>query len=340
MAAPPIDPIRLTRELMDIDSTTGREGEAGEYLLHTLAALGYQAKPIPVPGQPARFNVYAHSAGQTPDIVLSTHMDTVPPYITGSEDDDYLYGRGSCDAKGIIAAQVAAAQQLRTGGAKVGLLYTVGEERDSIGARTANAFAPGCRILINGEPTDNRMALASKGTLHLTLRASGKMAHSAYPELGDSAIHKLIHVLEDVLRVPLPSLEDIGPCTLNVGLIEGGHAPNVISDTACAKLLVRLVGPSGPIIEAVRAAIAGRAEMEIEKETPFIRLATLPGMPTMVASFGTDIPSLPDWGTPALFGPGSIHVAHTPHERLSKKEQSESIGHYVRIAERLLAQAQ
>jgi acetylornithine deacetylase len=323
---------------MDIESTSGDEAACGHFLLNFLREEGYSVEPIhvPVTEGPERFNVYASIPGVQPDLVLSTHMDTVPPYIGSSEDEHFIYGRGSCDAKGIIASQIAAAEKLRAAGEKIALLYTVGEERDSAGAKAANNFPKGSRFLINGEPTDNRIAVASKGTLRITLTASGKMAHSAYPELGDSAIHKLVAALDDVLKLPLPIEQEAGPCTLNVGCIEGGYAPNVIADRAEAKILVRLVGPGAPVLAAIRQAVAGRAALDVEPENPFIRFKPYPGMPTMVASFATDIPSLPAWGEPLLFGPGSIHVAHTPHEKLAKQEMYEAIEHYVAIAKHLL----
>ncbi len=323
---------------MDIESTSGLEAETGHFLLRFLRGQGYEAEPIHVPVKegPERFNVYAAMPGVTPDLVLSTHMDTVPPYISSSEDEDFIYGRGSCDAKGIIASQIAAAEKLAAAGEKIGLLYTVGEERDSVGAKTANKFPKGSRFLINGEPTDNRIAVASKGTLRITLRAKGKMAHSAYPELGDSAIHKLVAALDEVLKLPLPVEQEAGPCTLNVGVIQGGYASNVIADNAEAKVLVRLVGPGAPVLKMIENAVAGRAEIHCEPENPYIRFRPYPGMPTMVASFATDIPSLPAWGEPLLFGPGSIHVAHTPHEKLAKREMYEAIDHYVAIAHNLL----
>jgi acetylornithine deacetylase len=333
-----IDPVKLTLQLMAIDSTSGREAEAGHFLLRTLREAGFRAEPIHVQATegPERFNVYAANTAGAPDVVLSTHMDTVPPYIAGSEDDDFLYGRGSCDAKGIIASQIAAAQLLAASGEKVGLLFTVGEELDSAGAKAANLQPKGNKFLINGEPTDNRVAIASKGTLRLTLRAKGKMAHSAYPELGDSAVHKLVGALHDVLKLPLPVDPEVGACTLNIGVIQGGHAPNVIADEASARVLVRLIGPGAEVLDAIKRAVGNRAEVETEKENPFIRLTAFPGMPTMVAAFATDVPSLSAWGKPLLFGPGSIHVAHTPHERLAKKEMHEAIGHYVAIAKGLL----
>jgi acetylornithine deacetylase len=333
-----IDPVQLTRQLMDIDSTSGREAEAGHFLLTVLRDAGFHAERIDVPVSdgPERFNVYACMPGAGPDIVLSTHMDTVPPFIPGSEDDDFLYGRGSCDAKGIIASQIAAAEILRASGEKVGLLFTVGEELDSAGAKEANKFPKGNRFLINGEPTDNRVAIASKGTLRLIVRSTGKMAHSAYPELGDSAVHKLVAALDDILKLPLPVAADVGACTLNIGTIYGGHAPNVIADSAEARVLVRLTGPGAEILQAIKNTVGDRAEVLAERENPFIRFTPFAGMPTMVAAFATDVPSLPAWGEPLLFGPGSIHVAHTPRERLAKKEMHEAIHQYVAIAKGLL----
>ena len=239
-----------------------------------------------------------------------------PPFIPSSEDDLYLYGRGTCDAKGIIAAQVAAAERLREAGVKAGLLFVVGEERDSAGAKTANLHPKGSRFLINGEPTDNRLALASKGVLRVEVKAKGIMAHSAYPELGDSAVHKLVQVLDRLRTLSLPSVEGVGPSTLNIGVIEGGRAPNVIADAASAQVLIRLVGPSDATRKALEEAAAGLAEMEYVLEIRFVRMRKIEGLDTMVAAFTTDIPALDQWGEPLLLGPGSIHVAHTPFRRL------------------------
>jgi len=309
-----IDPIRFTRDLCEIESTTYNEGAVGDFLADYLARRGWAVEKTPVP-QPsesptggARWNVYAGTAGQTPDLVFSTHMDTVPPYIPFTEDGDFLYGRGVCDAKGIIAAQVAAAEALRAAGFQIGLLFVSGEERDSAGAGVANLVPKGSRFLIDGEPTDNRLALASKGALRASFKATGKMAHSAYPELGESAVHKLIEVLAKVLALPMPELEGIGPSTLNIGQINGGHAPNVVADKAEAQVLVRLVGPSAPVKAMLQRAAAGLAEVEFTLDVPFVRLRAVEGLPTMVAKFSTDIPQLTNWGEPLLLGPGSIHV--------------------------------
>ena len=337
-----LDPVQLTRTLVDIESITYNEGAVGAWLEQYLIDLGLAVERMPVPQPPEsphtgeRFNLYAAPAGATPEAVFSTHMDTVPPYIASSEDAEFIYGRGSCDAKGIIAAQIGAAVRLLDAGAKVGLLFVVGEERDSAGARLANEQPRGSRFLINGEPTENRLALASKGALRATIRAAGKMAHSAYPELGDSAINKLVHALEQVLALELPFVDDIGPGTLNIGTIHGGHAPNVIADTAEAHLLIRLVGPSDEVRAAIEAAIAGLATVDFTLEIPFIRMRKIEGLETMVAAFTTDIPALTNWGEPVLLGPGSIHVAHTPFERLAKRELFAAIDLYTEVALRLL----
>ncbi len=337
-----IDPIALTRNLVDIESTTYHEGLAGAFLHEFLAGQRYAVERMavaqpdqastPGAGNGERFNVYAALPGVTPDVVLSTHMDTVPPFFGCTEDDEFLYGRGTCDAKGIIAAQVAAADRLRDAGVKVGLLFVVGEERDSAGAQVANLHPKGSRFLINGEPTDNRLALASKGALRVEIRAKGRMAHSAYPELGESAIDKLVAALNDVLAMPLPVEPEIGPSTLNIGLIQGGRAPNVIADKAEAHLLIRLVGPADATKQAIVDLVGDRADVAFSLELPFVRMRKVGNLPTMVAKFTTDIPSLTAWGEPFLLGPGSIHVAHTPNEKISKKELLEAVDLYYDLA--------
>jgi acetylornithine deacetylase len=259
----------------------------------------------------------------------------VPPFYPSSEDDLFLYGRGTCDAKGIIAAQLAAGERLREAGVKAGLLFVVGEERDSAGAKEANLHPKGSRFLINGEPTDNRLALASKGVLRVEVRARGVMAHSAYPELGDSAVHKLVQVLDRLRTLSLPSVEGVGPSTLNIGVIEGGRAPNVIADAASAQVLIRLVGPSDETRKALEQAAAGLAELEYVLEIPFVRMRKIEGLETMVAAFTTDIPALDQWGEPLLLGPGSIHVAHTPFEKIAKRELLEAVDLYFEVAQRL-----
>jgi acetylornithine deacetylase len=339
----PLDPIRFTRELCEIESTTYHEGAVGDFLADFLAQRGWAVEKTPVeqPSETAdggpRWNVYAGVAGETPELVFSTHMDTVPPYIPFSEDADFLYGRGVCDAKGILAAQVAAAEALRAAGYKIGLLFVSGEERDSAGAKVANAKPKGSRFFINGEPTDNRLALASKGALRAAFKCKGKLAHSAYPELGESAIHKLVEVLGKVLAMPLPELEGIGPSTLNIGQIQGGYAPNVVADKAEAQVLVRTVTDSAQVRAQLTEVAGDLAEVEFTLDTPFVRMRAIEGLPTMVAKFSTDIPALSNWGEPLLLGPGSIHVAHTPQEKIAKKELLEAVDLYIKVGKQLLA---
>ena len=330
-----MDVVAFTRQLVDIESTTGNEGEVADFVYRELGRLGYCASKMQVEGD--RCNVLATSPQQAgPEVVFSTHMDTVPPFIPSSEDDTKIYGRGSCDAKGIIAAQVAAAERLRREGIYVGLLFVVGEEKDSLGAKVANQQSPGCKFLVNGEPTENKTASASKGTLRVEINAKGRMAHSAYPELGESAIDKLLEALNRLKAIKLPSVEGIGPCTVNIGVIEGGRAPNVIPDKARAQLLYRLVGPSDKLREEIVRTMAGLATAEFVLEIPFTRLRTLDGLPTMVAAFTTDIPWLGNWGESLLVGPGSIHVAHTEGEYIEKKELQDAVELYCLIAKRLL----
>ncbi len=330
-----MDPIRLTRLLVDIESITGNEAAVGAALYDELGRLDYCVHKIPVAH--ARFNVLATLGEKPPELVFSTHIDTVPPFIPSSEDSENIYGRGSCDAKGIAAAQVAACERLRKEGAAVGMLFLVGEERDSLGAKIANESPLGSRFLINGEPTENKMAVASKGALRVEVVAHGKMAHSAYPELGESAIEKLLQALDLLRRMDLPHNPEVGPCTMNIGVIEGGRAPNVIPDHARAQLLYRLVGPSDSLRRQIQEKIAGLAQADFVLEIPFQKLRTVPGIDTMVAAFTTDIPALGKWGEPVLLGPGSIHVAHTEREYISKKQLLQAVDLYCSVAKQLLA---
>ncbi len=329
-----MDPIRLTRTLVDIESTSGKEAEVGAALYDELSRLGYCVHKMPVAHE--RFNVFATVEDQPPEIVFSTHMDTVPPFIPSSEDSANIYGRGACDAKGIIAAQISACERLRKEGAPVGMLFVVGEERDSLGAKVANDSPQGSRFLINGEPTENKIAIASKGALRAEVTARGRMAHSAYPALGESAIEKLLDALTRLRNMTLPNNPEVGPSTMNIGVIEGGRAPNVIADFARAHLLYRLVGPSETLRRQIVEQTAGLADVEFVLEIPFMKLRTVPGIETMVAAFTTDIPALSRWGQPVLLGPGSIHVAHTEHECISKRQLLEAVDLYCLLARQLL----
>jgi acetylornithine deacetylase len=325
----------LTHALVDIDSTTGREDEAGRWLAGHLRGLGFSVTEQPVDG--TRFNIIATAgSGAAPAVVLSTHFDCVPPFFPSRVEGDRLYGRGACDAKGILAAQVAAADRLRREGeTRVGLLFVVGEERGSDGARAANAAANGCRFLVDGEPTDNRLGLATRGILRVKLRASGRAAHSSYPELGESAIDKLLDALIALRAIELPADDALGRTHYTIGLISGGVAPNVVSPSAEAEVMFRTVGDAG----AVRAAIASledRVAIEKVLDVPPARMATVPGFEAAVFPYTTDIPFLAGWGEPLLFGPGSVHLAHTAEEHVSIRELHAAADHYVTIARELL----
>lgn len=329
-----MDVFAFTRQLVDIESVSGNEAAVGDFLHRELGRLGFESGKILVESE--RANIFATVPGHPhPSVVFSTHMDTVPPFIPSSATHDRIMGRGSCDAKGIIAAQVAAAVKLREEGIAVGLLFVVGEERDSLGAKVANHHACGSKFLINGEPTDNRLATASKGALRVNLVAKGRMAHSAYPELGESAIDKLLEALERLRAMKLPENAEVGPTTMNVGLIEGGRAPNVIPDQARAQLLYRLVGPSEELKQQIVAAVRNLADAEFVLDIPFVKLRSLPELPSMIAKFTTDIPRLGNWGEPLLLGPGSIHVAHTEGEFVEKKQLLDAVELYCALAKRL-----
>ena len=330
-----MDVVAFTRQLVDIESITGNEGVVGRVLQQELDRLGFRTEIMAV--SETTQNVYATCPEQPkPEIVFSTHMDTVPPFIPSSEDETKVYGRGSCDAKGIIAVQVAAALRLRSEGLYPGLLFVVGEEKDSHGAKVANQQPHGSKYLVNGEPTENHIATASKGTLRVEVNAKGRMAHSAYPELGESAIDKLLVALQRLRAMKLPADEGFGPCTLNIGMIEGGRAPNVIPDKAKAHLLYRLIGPTDKLRQDILAAIDGLATADFVLEIPFVKLRTVDGLPTMIAAFTTDIPALTNWGEPLLVGPGSIHVAHTEGEYVQKKQLHDAVELYCRIARKLV----
>jgi acetylornithine deacetylase len=326
--------------LVDIESITNNEKQVGDFLFAHLSALAsrHGGHLERIPAAPDRDNLFA-SWGE-PIVTLSTHMDTVPPFFGSREDDEFVWGRGSCDAKGIIAAMICAAEQLLDGRIQnFGLLFVVGEERNSAGAKAVAAVPRGSRFLINGEPTENQLALGCKGALRYEITARGKLAHSAYPQLGQSAIHTLLDVLADIRQILLPTEATLGPSTLNVGTISGGRAPNVVADEARAEVMFRTVGDPAALREGVAAAVSGRAEAREVLHTPAIRLSSFDGLPTTSVAFTTDIPTLGDaWGEPFLIGPGSIHVAHTAEERIAKKQLSEAVEIYARMVRQLPAE--
>jgi acetylornithine deacetylase len=328
----------LTRALVDIESITNNEERVGNYIydyLHPLAAH-YDGTIERIEVEPRRFNIFAQW-GERLGVTLSTHLDTVPPFIASREDDEYIWGRGACDTKGIIAAMIKAAEALLDAGQRdFGLLFVIGEERNSAGAYKMSQLPRGSQYIVNGEPTGNKLALGSKGTLRYEVFASGKMAHSAYPELGDSAIHKLIDVLAAIREIPLPVDGLLGPSTLNIGTLSGGRAPNVVADEAKADIMIRLVGDSAATKEALARAVEGRAELREVIEIPAVRLNAVEGIPTTVVAFTTDIPAFGgQWGEPLLIGPGTIHVAHTLEERVPKSQLLEAVEIYQKIVKQL-----
>ncbi len=316
----------LTRALVDIESITGNEKNVGLFLSDYLDKLASRFDGLVerIEVEPHRYNVLAH-------------MDTVPPFFPSREDEECIWGRAACDTKGIIASMITAAVALlENGGTNLGLLFVVGEERNSVGAFHAARHPRGSRFIVNGEPTENKLALGSKGALRYELVAHGKMAHSAYPELGESAIEKLLDTLADVRKIELPVDETLGPSTLNIGTIAGGRAPNVIPDEARAELLIRLVGDSSSTKRAMLEAARGRVEVNDVLEIPALRLGSLDGLETTVVAYTTDIPAFGNaWGQPFLFGPGTIHVAHTLEERVPKRQLLDAVEIYQRMVKDL-----
>ena len=326
------DVVGLARALIDIDSTTGREGAVSRWLAGWLRERGFSVDEQPVEGD--RVNLYATLG--PPVVVLSTHLDCVPPFFPSREERGLLYGRGACDAKGIAAAQVGALERLRAAGeTRVGVLFVVGEERGSHGAHAANRRSPGSRYLVNGEPTDNRLGSATRGVYRVKLAARGRAAHSSHPEQGESAIEKLVDALVALRALELPRSAVFGATTYTVGLIGGGVAPNVVPPHASAEVNFRIVGPAA----AVRAALdplTALVEVEDVVHVPPVEMVTVPGFDTAIFPFTTDIPFLTAWGAPLLFGPGSVLVAHTAEEHVRIDDLHAAIGHYARIATTLL----
>jgi len=328
----PVATIAFARALIDIDSTTGRERDAGEWLGGVLRGLGYTVVEQPV--DRGCSNLLATL--DPPEVVFSTHFDCVPPFIPSSVRDGRLYGRGSCDAKGILAAQLAAVERLRAAGERrVGMLFVVGEERGSDGAALANANPHGSRFLVNGEPTDSRLASATRGILRVKLIAKGRAAHSAAPQEGESAIEKLVDALVELRGLSLPSDPALGDTFYTVGLIDGGVAPNVIPAHASAEVLFRTIGSADDVLRSIQA-LAGRVAIEEVLRVPPVKMRTVPGFETAVFPFTTDVPLLDRWGTPLLFGPGSFLVAHTDDEHLSLSELHAAVDAYERLARALL----
>ncbi|MEA2722794.1 MAG: acetylornithine deacetylase [Gemmatimonadales bacterium] len=330
-----MDALELTRSLVALETPTGAEGPATDFLDAALSRAGYQVVRQPV--SPGRENLYAYR--DAPALVFSTHLDTVPPYIPLSEDAESLHGRGTCDAKGLAAAMVAAAERLaQQGERRIGLLFVVGEENGSDGAQAAANLGPRGRFLINGEPTENRLSIGQKGTLRVDLQATGRAAHSAYPDEGVSAIAALLDTIERIRRMPLPSDPLLGQSTLNLGLIGGGVAPNVIPPAASAQILIRTVELTGPLRDAIKGLLAPGVTVDFRVELPFYKGGAAPaGWETTVVSYASDLPFLEPWGERYQLGPGTIRVAHTNQEHIRKADLLRGVDLYVRLASDLLA---
>jgi acetylornithine deacetylase len=330
------DPASLAAQLMEIDSTSGREGAAIDWLERTLSTAGWSTTLIPV--TEGRAALYARSATVCP-VTLSTHIDTVPPFIRPRRAGNRLHGRGACDAKGIAASMIVAAERCRAKGIFAGLLFVVGEEVSHDGAHAANLWArenrPGSRVLINGEPTENTLAVGTKGAVRVIVKTAGQAAHSAYPHLGRSATQELVRLLAELDALSLPTDELLGDTTVNIGSIKGGVADNVVAPEAEARLMIRLVTPLGDVREIIERWAAGRATLEWGVSVPAMRLGALDGFPTSVAAFATDIPELTEWGTPYLLGPGSIHVAHRDDEFVEIEALLTAVESYQRLVELL-----
>jgi acetylornithine deacetylase len=327
----------LTTNLMNIPSVSGDEEAVGFFLRGHLESLGWTVELQAVTANQSNVIAYLN---ETPRVFLSTHMDTVPPFIAPTEDDEKIYGRGACDAKGIIASQIFAAEELRKQGVTdIGLLYTIDEEQSSTGAKAANLhpLAAKCEYLINGEPTDNDLAIGSKGAFRVLIKTKGKAAHSAYPEMGESAIEKLLDILADVRSLEFPHDEFFGETTCNIGTLNGGLKINIVPAEAEAGLLIRLTTPREPVQELLEKTIGGRGELEVTSFSLPVKMLQVEGFNQKVVRFTTDIPHLPNWGQPLLLGAGSILVAHTKDEFVLKKDLEEAVGLYVNLVKRLLA---
>lgn len=329
------DPVELTVRLMSIDSTSGRESDVIHWLDQHLAGRGWRTQRIPV--SPGRDDLYATNS-DAPLVTLSTHLDTVPPFIPPTRANGRVLGRGSCDAKGIAASMICAAEALRDDGFPIALLFVVGEEVTHDGAHAANeAIAakivpPTNRVIINGEPTESTLAVGTKGAVRVIVRAAGQAAHSAYPHLGKSATRDLVAMLSELDAMAFPTDELLGETTVNIGGLAGGVADNVVAPWAEARIMIRLVTPVDDVTRIIERWADGRASLEWGPMVPPVKLGVVSGFKTSVAAFATDIPALTNWGTPYLFGPGSIHVAHRDDEFVAEDELRAAVSAYQRMA--------
>jgi acetylornithine deacetylase len=327
-----MDALELTKQLINIESISGNEAGVVNFLADYLDKLGFEVELQEAEAN--RPNIYAKRG--EPKVVLSTHTDTVPPYVELREDDEHIYGRGACDTKGLMAAMLKASEKLLNENVTdFGVLLLVGEENGSIGAKVANTIANVCKYLINGEPTESKLALGSKGAMRAIVKAEGRAAHSAYPHMGESAINKLLDILADVREVKLPADDVLGATTVNIGLISGGVAANVIPPSAQAELMFRVVSNTAALKKILEEVVQNRAEIDYGFQCEPVFMEKLEGYETDVVSFTTDIPALTNWGKPLLFGPGSILDAHTSGEKIIKRDILAAIEIYTEMVKQL-----
>jgi acetylornithine deacetylase len=324
----------LARQLMTIPSVTGNELEVGNFLTSYLSTAGYRVERQAV--EPERFNVIA-TAGR-PRVLFCTHIDTVPPVLPIGEDQDFLYGRGACDTKGIIAAMLEAGDRLRSSGVQdYGYLFVVGDETNGSGAKAANTLKWDNEFVVVGEPTGNKLARAQKGTFMAELSVQGKAAHSGYPEAGVSAIEGLWKVLGDCRSADWGDDPLLGKGTFNIGTFNGGQAFNIIPASSVATIMIRTIEPPDAVEAKMRSLIGDRAGMKVLGGARPYLMHVVEGFETTVVSFGSDVPYLGKLGKPLLIGPGSILDAHTAHEKISKQELMAGAALYERLARTLLA---
>jgi acetylornithine deacetylase len=329
------DVVALAAELLAIDSSTGAESRAVDFVSNWLVTRGWNVHLQEVTR--GRANIWASRKGR--GVTLSTHLDTVPPYIAPKLVGDKLQGRGACDAKGIAAAMLVAADQLaKSGEERVDLLFVVGEEKGSDGARAANRLKATSKFLVNGEPTESKLASGAKGSLRVTVRTRGRAAHSAYAHLGKSAITPMLALLPALSNLELPADDVLGQTTLNVGTLRAGTEANIVPAEAEAELMFRLVGEPAGVKKQIDKWAKGHAELEYGSYIPAQHFHTISGFEVAPVAYTSDIPLLGKWGTPLLFGPGSIHVAHTPDEFIDVNELRAAVPAYERIVRSLLAE--
>jgi acetylornithine deacetylase len=326
--------VSLLSELVAIPSVTGSEEPVLAFLERRYASSGWIVDSMEV--APDRRNLFVHRGH--PSVVLTTHADTVPPFFPPRREGDVLMGRGACDAKASLAAQAIALEELaRDGTSEVGLLVLVGEERGSDGALAANRRPHLARYLVGGEPTGSRFVAGSKGCLRIEVEARGVSGHSSEPSTGRSAVDPLLEFLNSLRAMKLPEHPTFGATTMNIGVLQAGTAPNVIAESARAEIIFRTGEPIETLLAHIRPMAQGRVEVRVGYRSDPVSFRCPKESPGEIVSFACDLPLLPAWGEPILFGPGSIRDAHGAEERVSLAEVASAVGVYVGLVRGLLS---